>query len=301
MAENDADQILDPAHDPNDHGTNVGAAGLGTPEPKDDKQTPKDEVIVSEDENIVERKGVKYMRAEALHNERQARQRAEQQLAALAPVLPEFEEFLKTRENRKTAVRESAANAGEQDDKEYLQEVAIAIGFYDENNQPDVRRAQAHLNIMRRESERITDRKVKPVAENSTRELARANRERTRGAKFVDGQPIADDKYLDAAFAALPEEYLADPQVAALTQVIAAGLQHLDERKSGTARRGGAPRQRASGEPMFVERGTGRFDGDEGGLSALDEAAARARGKSPEEWAKMSKKINSSRGSLEEV
>jgi hypothetical protein len=294
----DNDQILDPAHDP-DGGTNVGAAGIPAPEAKGEKKP--DEVVVSEDGNIVERGGVKYMRAEALHNERQARQNAERQLAALAPVMPEFEEFLKTRENRKTAVRESVASGGEQDDKEYLQEVATALGFYDETNQPDLRRAQAHLNITRREAGRVTDKRVRPVEESSQLAQARANRERARGQKFVDGQPIADDKYLEAAYNALPEEYLADPQVAALTQVIAAGLQHLDERKSGV-RRGQQPQRRQqSGEPMFVERSTGRFDDGEGEISQLDIAAARARGKSPEEWAKMSKKVNTTRGVLEEV
>lgn len=294
----DNDQILDPAHDP-DGGTNVGAAGIPTPEAKGEKKP--DEVVVSEDGNIVERGGVKYMRAEALHNERQARQNAERQLAALAPVMPEFEEFLKVRENRKTAVRESVASGGEQDEKEYLQEVATALGFYDETNQPDLRRAQAHLNITRREAGRVTDKRVRPVEESSQLAQARANRERARGQKFVDGQPIADDKYLEAAYNALPEEYLADPQVAALTQVIAAGLQHLDERKSGVRRTNQPQRRQQNGEPMFVERGTGRFDEGEGEISQLDIAAARARGKSPEEWAKMSKKVNTTRGVLEEV
>lgn len=292
------DQILDPAHDPN-AGENLGAAGLGRPDDKKDDKPYK----MTDDKNIVEVDGVKYVRGEALHNERQARQKAEAILAELDPVLPEFNEFLKTKEQRKAATRDTVVRdtGGDKDDEDYLQEVATALGFYTETNEPDLRRAQAHLNITRREAGRVTDKRVRPVEENSARDRARANKERIRGQKFVDGQPIAEDRYLEAAHNALPEEYLADPQVAALTQIIAAGLQHLDERKNGTARRGGGQR-RQTGEPMLVERGTGRYDGDDGeNISALDAAAARARGKTPEQWSKISKAVNSSRAALDEV
>ncbi len=40
---------------------------------------------------------------------------------------------------------------------------------------------------------------------------------------------------------------------------------------------------------MFVEGGSGRVDNDPGEMSELDLAAARARGKSPEQWMKMSR------------
>ena len=95
---------------------------------------------------------------------------------------------------------------------------------------------------------------------------------------------------MNAAMEALGDDYLQDPNVANLVQVVAAGLEYLDQRKTGAGRR---PTRSAGGrEPMYLERSTGRYDGDEGELSSLDIAAARARGKSPEQWAKLSKQIN---------
>lgn len=288
--EQDDDQILDPAHDPNDTGTNMGAAGLkpgGADDKKEERPAPK----VSEDGNVLELDGKKYVTEAALHEARgKAREYAET-LSRLDPVMPEFEEFLKTRENRRTAATERAA-AGDPDEKEYLQEVATALGFFDETNQPDLRRAQAHLNITRREAKRETERSVRPLTESTTRDRADVNRSKAKQARFLDGKPIASDKYLDAAIKALPDEYMADPNIANITQVIAAGLEYLDMRKNGELG-GSRGEARSRREPMFTERGSG-YRGEETELSDLELAAARARGKTPEQWAALSRKINSS-------
>ncbi len=42
---------------------------------------------------------------------------------------------------------------------------------------------------------------------------------------------------------------------------------------------------------MYLEGSRGRFDGDTGELSNLELAAARARGKSPADWAKTAAKV----------
>lgn len=287
----DQDSILDPAHDPADPGTNVGAAGIASPEVKADKPEPR----VSEDGNVLEHNGRKYVTQEALHRERQEKQQLKETLATLDPVLPEFEEFLKVRQNRRTSAREGVAARGEQDDPEYLTEVASALGFFDEKNEPDLRRAQAHLNITRREADRSSARAIKPLEESTARERSSANRDRARANVFADGQPVAGQKYMDAAFDALTPEQLSDPNIANITQVIAAGLEYLDHRKNGTLSGSRQSRQRGS-EPMFVERGSSRYDSADDGLSDLDLAAARARGKTPEQWAKLSKQINPARG-----
>lgn len=291
-----ADDILDPAHDPNDTGTNMGAAGLGgkeTPAAEKKEETP--DWKVSGDGNIVERGDRKYVDERALHEARSKNRELSETLAKLDPVMPEFEEFLKTREQR----RDSAARrggAGEQDDKEYLEEVAAALGFYDEANAPDLRRAQAHLNITRRESKREAERVTRPEQERNTRDRADVNRQRARGARFKDGQPIAEERYLEAALKSLPDEYMADPNIANITQVIAAGLEYLDRRANGDFRSGGRGTGRR--EPMHVEGGRGRVDGDsEHNLSDLDIAAARARGKTPEQWAKLAGRVNPTRSS----
>jgi hypothetical protein len=288
--------ILDPAHDPDDGVQNMGAAGIpGKDVVVDTKETgPR----LSADGNLIEHEGKKYVTEAALHEARNKNRELSDTLSRLDPVMPEFEEFLKTRDNRRTAAA-ARGGAGEADDSAYLEEVAAALGFYNEKNEPDLHKAQAHLNITRRESTRAAERAVKPLAEHSTRDRANVNRERARGARFVDGQPIADEQYLEAALKALPDEYLADPNIANITQVIAAGLEYLDLRKNGEFRRGGSARSTNAGtgrrEPMHVERGRGRVDDGENALSDLDIAAARARGKTPEQWAKLAARVNPTR------
>ncbi len=293
----EADDVLDPAHADDGGVENAGAAGLNTA--GDGKTTQE---TVSDDGNIVTRDGKTYIVKSALDEARGQAQKYKETLAQLDPLMPEFQEFLNTRANRRETVQRTAAS-GTGDDKTYLEEVATALGFFDETNQPDLRRAQAHLNITRREAARETARQVQPVAEHNIRDRATNNREAARGKKFTDGKPIAEQKYLDAAMQALPDEYIADPNIANITQVIAAGLEYLDLRRNG-----GLGRQSRAGggrEPLFVEGGRGRFDGDnEGGLSALDLAAARARGKTPEQWSKLAKSANGGRRDpnvLEEV
>lgn len=282
-----SDEVLDPAH-MDDGGLPAAPAAPPTPAPE-----PK----VSDDGNVMEVGGRKYVTFDALTAERAQRQQLAQTVAQLEPLMPEFEQFLTKRNERQTATTAASGKGG--DDEAYLREVAETLHFYDENHEPDLRRAQGHLNIMRRESDRSAQRAVEPVAQSTAREMARVNRERANTSRFVDGKPIADSKYMSAAMDAVGAEHLADPNVANMVQVVAAGLEYLDARKNGTLSRG-----RGGREPLHLEGSRGRFDGDgEGGLSAMDLAAARARGKSPEEWAKMRNSVTSEKrgNTLEDI
>jgi hypothetical protein len=285
------EDILDPAHRDDGGITNVGAAGIVPPEPRE---------TVTPDGNILERDGHRYVREEALHNERQERQRLAKTIAALEPVMPDFEVFLKNRQDRSAAVvGRTSLPAGERDySDDELEGIAQTRGYYlNDGVTPDLKRAEAELNIMIRVADRRASRQMRPMAEQSTADRAASNRANALSSKFVDGEPIADPRYIQAAFDALPKEYTSDPNVANITQVIAMGLEYADMRRNGTLRRG-----RGGRDPMMVERGSGRMDGGGGEISDLDRAAARARGKSPEDWAKMTKAVGSSRsGILEDV
>lgn len=275
------EDVLDPAHADDSAVTVMPAAGSGTEDPK-----PTDAPKVSDDGNIVEVNGKKFITFDAFTSERKQRQELNDVLARLDPVMPEFEEFMKTRQQRRQSVRDTQA-AGGTDDDAYLTEVATALGFYDETNQPDLRRAQAHLNISRREAERVAQRAVEPVARSTRSEMARVNRERALANQFVDGRPVAEAQYLDLAIKSLGDEQLADPNVANIIQVVAAGLEYLDRRRNGNVRQG------RQGDPMYLEGGRGRVDGGgDGYVSPLAAAAARARGKTPEQWAKLSRQVN---------
>jgi hypothetical protein len=245
---------------------------------------------VSEDGNILERDGHKYVRAEALHEERSERQKLANTIKSLEPLMPEFEQFLANKRDRNAStVQRTAPETGDYSEDE-LSGLAITRGYYDADGQtPDLKRAKSELDILSRVAARTSGRLLKPIAEQTAKDRSAANRANATSSKFVDGEPIAQDKYMKAAFDALPEEYSADPMISNITQVIAAGLEYLDHRKNGTLRRG-----RGGREPMFVERGSGRYDGDSGNLSDLDLAAARARGKTPEEWGKMQTAVGGS-------
>jgi hypothetical protein len=287
-----ADDILDPAHDPDAGVTHAGAAGIASPVKDGDKSEPK----VSDDGNIVEVGGKKYITIDALHSERAEKKQLAETLSALDPLMPDFEEFVKTKRNGRAATVARATAPADDDaySEDELDGLAIARGYYGEDNKPDRARAKQELDILTRVADRRAAKHVKPVADRSVADRAAQNKSRARTNTFVDGQPIADSKFIDAALSSLPDEYLADDNIANITQVIAAGLEYLDMRKTRAGKRGGGPPVRSSGrsEPMFVERGGGRFDDNEPEMTDLDRAAARARGKTPEQWAKLVKAAN---------
>lgn len=262
------------------HGENVGAAGIATPETP---ATP--DVVVSEDGNQITRGEHKYIRAEALQQERARRQEAERVLGQLEPVLPEFQEFLQNkRGNRQGAVREAAQPAGEDYTEDELKAVAELNRYYsDDGATLDLTRARQALDLMSRISDRRVSRAVEPVVRTTAADRAARNRQEALSQQYVDGAPIADAAFVEQAFNALPPELVADPGVAKIVQIVAAGMEYLDKRRTGKIGTGR--------EPQFSEGSTGRFNGNNGrGLSAFALRAAQARGYTPEQWAKMQDK-----------
>lgn len=280
--------ILDPAHqgDTNDGGSTTVVSGL----PRADAEPPKDDparpLKVTEDGNQIEYNGRKYLTQEAVAAERAMNKQLRETLAALEPHMEDFGQYLQEKRGggkRQAEKPQPVLASGLEDEEDYLKDVASSMAFYREDGELDLHRAQAHLSIVRRE----TRREIAPVARGSQEERARTNRERALGSTFVDGKPIADPKYMGQALDSLGAEQLADENVANIAKVVAAGLEYLDLRRNGGLARGAR-----RGEPNFREGSRGRFDGDaEGELSAMDLAAARARGKTPEQWAKMQKQV----------
>lgn len=251
---------------------------------------------LTEDGNIAKIGDRKYVREEALHEARTKAQNYANTLKSLEPLMPEFEEFLASKQGNRNATVHRATTAGRAaPDSDYnddeLTGYAITRGYYDGDNKPDLKRAKDDLDIMTAIADRRAGRAVRPVAEASRRDKAEEHYRDALGARFVDGDPIADEKYVRAAFDAIPEEMRADPGIAQTMQVVAAGLQALDERRSGRAPRSGRR------EPVFREGagGSRNYDGGDE-LDALDRAAAKARGKTPEQWSKMSKSLGGRSG-----
>jgi hypothetical protein len=267
----------------------MGAAGIAPPAQQPDQKPP--DFKVSEDGNILERDGRKYVPFEALQEERRARQTLNQTLSTLEPVLPEFKEFLRLKDERERNVqpqqRQSVQDSSDEYSQEELEGLAYTRGYYQTDGvTPDTKRAKAELALINRIVERKADARMKPLAEQSAADRASANRQAAYTRTYEDGQPFARQEYLDAAFNALPAHFLADPNVSNATQIMAAGLEYLDLRRNGQLRgRGGR-------DPMLVERGGPRRPGEDSPLNALDLAAAKARGKTPEAWAKLQKQVS---------
>lgn len=243
------------------------------------------EIKVSEDGNQITRGDRTYLPAEAVKQERAARQQLQAQLQQLEPLLPEFQEWLQNKQSgRQAAVTRATEGADGPYTKDELTAIAELNRYYTEDGQSlDLDRAKQALDIMSRVGERSARGLVEPVARTTMADRAARNRQEAISRQYLDGAPIAEAAFVQQAFDALPPELAADPGVANLVQVIAAGMEYLDKRKSGKAR--------AGREPQFTEGATGRFDGNGGrGLSAFAQRAAQARGYTPEQWAKLIEK-----------
>ncbi len=247
------------------------------------------EYVASDDGNQVKRGDKTYVRQEALHAERERAAGYAKTLQTLEPLMPEFEQFLaqKRAGGRATVDRATRSATDDEYNDDELTGYAITRGYYDADNKPDTKRAKDDLDIMTAIADRRAVKAVGPVAAGTARDRAVKNTERALSQTFVDGEPIADEKYIRAAFDSLGDEYKADENTSQMLMVVAAGLQALDERRTGRSARGSRSR-----EPVFREGGGGRTR-DVGGEDddALSRAAARARGKTPEQWAKLSKSI----------
>lgn len=279
MLENDNDSI-DPHAGDNDVPTAVVAGAPGG------AAADKPGYELTEDGNLVKVGDRRYVREEALHAERTRAGNYAKTLQTLEPLMPEFEEFLANkRGNRETTVRRATSTANDDYTEDELNGYAITRGYYDGENKPDLKRAKDDLDIMTAVADRRAKRVVGPVTEATTRDRAANNVRQALGQTFVDGEPIADEKYINAAFNAIPDEMKADPGISQVMLAVAVGLQTLDERRTGKSRgRGGR-------EPLFREGGGGRQPSGSEELDALDRAAAKARGKTPEQWSKMTKAV----------
>ncbi len=276
--------ILDPAHD--DTAPTTVVAGRPSPAPSD--------VTVSEDENLITRGDKKYVREEALYQERQARQQLTNTFKQLEPLMPDFQEFLAQKNARQQATSYRTAPPTIADDEytaDELEGLAHVRGYYKaDHTTPDLDRARQELHLMSTIADRRAGQIIRPVDDAAIHDRAEANYRNARTFQMPDGDMAADQKYIDAVFSSLSEKDRADPNTANLSIVAAAGLEYLDLRRQGKLRSGG----RVSREPTFREGSGGNRTGFSEALDELDRAAARARGKTPEQWAQSLKAVGGS-------
>lgn len=246
------------------------------------------EIKITDDGNQITRGDAKYIRAEALAEARANNAALKAQIDQMAPFIPEFTEFLHNKRNGRTAAVTTAVGSGGDDDysEDELKGVAQLRGYYSEDGQSlDLNRARLDLRLMDQRAARQARTAIDPVVRTTAADRAARNRQEAMTRQFDDGAPIADPRYINQAFQALPEDLAADPGVGQLVQVLAAGMEYLDIRKSG---RTPGPRR----EPNYTEGSTGRVDNGQrgGGLSAFALRAAQSRGYTADQWAKLQDK-----------
>lgn len=283
----------------------------GRPAPETNDQDDNDDLVEIQEVELTPGNKAKVVKLEALQEARRQSKGYRDTIAKLEPLMPEFNEFLNQKRNGGRKAAEPAARPAVPDETpeelEELAAVAHTMGYVDPaTGDPDLVRTRAVMKMLDRRAGRVVSERVAPLAGNLAADRARQNREDAYSRAFVDGRPVAEQEFIDMAFDSLPAEYTADPLVAGTAHLVAAGLQYLEERKqaAGGVRRGTGPVQFTrrgtpafrGREPFFSEGSTGRVRGDhEETLTAFSEAAARARGKTPEQWQKSRERVNSRR------
>lgn len=259
---------------------------------------------------VVEKDGAKLVKLEALHGAREENKKLKDTIGKLEPLMPEFQEFLEHKRSGGSKPQQQQPQQKPQpqgpsaDELEELDATAQLLGFVNpETGEADRQRTQQVLRLLDRRAGNIVGGAMRPVAASVAEQRARANRDQAYDKMYVDGRPVAEQEFIDMAFDSLPAEFSSDPTIAGVAHLLAAGLQYLEERKSNTR---GARQQERPGvldfletgrtparvtqrrrEPMHVEGSLGRVSReDEDSMSDFSVAAARARGKSPEQWQK---------------
>jgi len=103
-------------------------------------------------------------------------------------------------------------------------ELAEDIGLIASDGSLDVGRARRLLNRLDMMRESLVDRRVAPVATATASQIAESRRIQAKQARMKDGSLVASEESVDQVFSMLPPELTANPQVAALMPILAAGL-----------------------------------------------------------------------------
>lgn len=222
--------------------------------------------------------------AKALAQERNKRKElsrklkeVEEQFGKLKPLADEYQQLLPyLPQLLQAAGRGGNGRAPEQSgqpDQEAL-ELAAALKLEDDEGKPDASKARALISYM--------DKRVGAHIHSGTAGIRRESasvavnqiRERAYKATDKEGKLFARKEFIDKVFSQVPPEALLNPDNAVAALIMARGL-------------GGAG-DASQDEPLHVEGGGGRIKSKPAPLTDLEKSIATLRGKSPQEWQKLS-------------
>ncbi len=188
--------------------------------------------------------------AKKQNSELQQRQQAiDQQLAEFRP----YAEAIKANPGLIDAAQKGTKPSHTQtiqpeDDTEAI-EWAQDYGLITATGELDVARARRQLDKMDKRWEVKAQAQMAPLRQSEAQRATLTNKERTRQVTLQDGSRLASDQSIEEAYGLLADvpELTANPQVAALMPIIAAGL---DVAKG---RRPSAKQPVEYGEPLYTE------------------------------------------------
>jgi hypothetical protein len=170
----------------------------------------------------------------------------EQRLNEVTPTLDLIRQHPQIVEQVQQGTRASNTNTPQPQDDREAQEWAEENGLITAAGELDIARARRQLDRLDARAAKMAEQAVGPIRQNNAQQVSAQHRTQAKGVTLQDGTKFATDESIDQAFSMLPAELTADPKVAAIIPLIAAGL---DRAKGKTLRAA----SRDESEPLLTE------------------------------------------------
>jgi hypothetical protein len=176
----------------------------------------------------------------------------EQRLQEVTPTLDLIRQNPKIVELAQQGTRPSQPATLQPEDDGEAQQWAQENGLITATGELDVARARRQLDFFDRRAAAQAERAAAPLRQSAAQQISAQHKQQAKGVTLSDGTKFATDESIEQAFSILPAELTADPKVAAIIPLIAAGL---DRAKGKGVTRAQVPEY---GEPLVTESPAGR-------------------------------------------
>lgn len=258
-------------------------------------ETPQQSAPPAEEEpDGIDLNGQRMVPISALHAEREKRQ----QLSALAAKAQELEAWRRENEpalqflqnNRDLLIQrvqqpEPVAPAAPQVDPDAL-EAARLMDFYRADGTPDIEKGQRWLALQDKRAGKLAEDRVRPILQQTAQDQANLNFQRALQIQDANGETPSRES-LQAVWAAMPPDLVADQRVAGVLAATALGLDRMrTPRKAVTPPPPSAP---------LVTESVGGVPRLRPTLSPFEETIAKERGISATKWQEHTKNFQPGR------
>lgn len=170
-----------------------------------------------------------------------------EQLRGVKDTLAQYQPILQRIQQDPSILTRANAPAQREAEDVEARELAEDLGFITADGGLDVSRARRVIDRMDQRNGKLVDQRMAPLAQTTASQTAEGHKHRAKATRMKDGSPVASDESIEQVFAMLPAELSANPQVAALLPIMAAGLDKM------TGRTPKAPVARYYDDPYFTE------------------------------------------------